>query len=111
MKSLAVALLIGCGPAEPEPPQTVATTPSPTVATTATTTDATSTTTTGFTLTETFVCRQDVDGSLLHGSYPPSELPVATFEALSHEGLSRTSADLLGHPTVIWFYPMAGTPG
>ncbi len=38
-----------------------------------------------------------------------AELP--SFEALNHEGEARGREHLLGRPTVIWFYPMASTPG
>lgn len=27
------------------------------------------------------------------------------------DGTARSKADLLGHPTVVWFFPFAGTPG
>lgn len=33
------------------------------------------------------------------------------FTVLDHEGQPRTRADLLGSPTVLWFYPAADTPG
>lgn len=33
------------------------------------------------------------------------------FELSSHTGINVTKSDLLGHPSVIWFYPKAATPG
>lgn len=43
----------------------------------------------------------------------PPETPVAlpTFTARNQHGETRTDADLRGHPTVLWFYPAAGTFG
>ena len=112
MKWFLAAVLVGCSAAEDEssattsPPENTATTID-----TETTQTTTTTTTSTFAVTGTFMCSQTVPGSELHGSYPPTELPVATFDATSHEGLARTSADLVGHPTVVWFYPKAGTAG
>ena len=47
----------------------------------------------------------------LSGTEPSADIPVPEFTATSHDGSSRTSADLLGHPTVMWFFPAAATPG
>jgi cytochrome oxidase Cu insertion factor (SCO1/SenC/PrrC family) len=33
------------------------------------------------------------------------------FTLTSHTGVTVTKADLLGHTSVIWFYPKASTPG
>jgi hypothetical protein len=46
----------------------------------------------------------------LHGSYPTSELPLPQFEALNSDGGVRGPDQLRGHPTVLWFFPFAGTP-
>lgn len=46
-----------------------------------------------------------------HGSVPVEALSAPDFQVLNQRGESRTKADLLGHTTVMWFYPMAGTPG
>jgi peroxiredoxin len=46
-----------------------------------------------------------------HGRRPTSERPLPDFIALNHLGQGRSAADLVGSPTVLWFYPMAGTPG
>ena len=37
--------------------------------------------------------------------------PVPDFEARAHDGAPRGLEHLLGHPTVLFFYPAAGTPG
>ena len=46
----------------------------------------------------------------LHGTYPGSELPLPQFEALNSDGAVRGPDHLRGHPTVMWFFPFAGTP-
>jgi len=46
----------------------------------------------------------------LHGTYPESELPLPQFDALNSDGALRGPDDLRGHPTVMWFFPFAGTP-
>ena len=40
---------------------------------------------------------------------PGLELP--DFSLLDDRGNTVTRADLLGHKTVLWFYPKAATPG
>ena len=47
----------------------------------------------------------------LHGTAPEVALPIPDFTATNYDGSSRSSVDLQGHPTVIWFFPYAGTPG
>ena len=43
---------------------------------------------------------------------PAATIVIAEFEGvLSHTGEPRRKDALLGHPTVVWFFPMAGTPG
>ena len=46
----------------------------------------------------------------LHGSYPAAELALPQFEALNSDGGVRGPSALQGHPTVMWFFPFAGTP-
>ena len=46
----------------------------------------------------------------LHGTAPAQALAVPSFEAVNSDGSSRSTPDLLGHPTVMWFFPYAGTP-
>lgn len=36
---------------------------------------------------------------------------LPAFECTDHSGEPRGPADLLGTPTVLWFYPMASTAG
>ncbi len=49
--------------------------------------------------------------SALHGVAPAAPVPLPEFAAVSHDGSPRSRADLVGHPTVVWFFPAAGTPG
>lgn len=49
--------------------------------------------------------------SSLHGTPPPKAFPAPAFTALNQDGETRTRDDLEGHPTVMWFYPAAGTGG
>lgn len=47
-----------------------------------------------------------LNGQIASGEYPPP-----SFVALNYDGTERTEANLVGHPTVLWFYPLAKTPG
>lgn len=47
----------------------------------------------------------------LHGARPAAEVVLPEFAAVNERGEARTKADLVGHPTVLWFFPAAGTPG
>jgi len=48
----------------------------------------------------------------LHGTPVTPPRPVTPFEGvLAHTGKPRSLDALQGHPTVVWFFPMAGTPG
>ena len=47
----------------------------------------------------------------LHGQAPPDALPLPQFVATNYDGSVRGPEDLTGHPTVLWFFPFAGTPG
>ena len=51
------------------------------------------------------------EGVILHGARPAAALPAPEFTVRSQAGEPRTRADLVGRPTALWFYPMAGTPG
>ena len=54
----------------------------------------------------------DVTQDELTGRIPENPLPVPEFSAVvNYDGSERTKADLIGHPTVVWFYPLAGTYG
>lgn len=47
----------------------------------------------------------------LHGSAPAENLPAPEFVAVNRDGTARGQPDLIGHPTVVWFYPAAMTSG
>jgi hypothetical protein len=47
----------------------------------------------------------------LHGSAPKTEVPLPMFEARNTANESRGPTDLVGIPTVVWFFPFAATPG
>ena len=46
-----------------------------------------------------------------NGTVPDEALEAPDFEATNRDGAARDREDLLGHPTVMWFYPAAATPG
>ena len=47
----------------------------------------------------------------LNGQAPEEAIPVPEFVATNHDGGVRGPEDLVGQPTVLWFFPFAGTPG
>jgi hypothetical protein len=47
----------------------------------------------------------------LYGTLPGAALPAPEFAAINHDGSARGPEDLMGKPTVMWFFPFAGTPG
>jgi len=47
----------------------------------------------------------------LNGSIPQSPLGPPVFNALNSDGAARTASNLMGTPTIMWFFPLAGTPG
>jgi hypothetical protein len=47
----------------------------------------------------------------LNGAIPQSALGPPTFNALNSDGSARDVSHLMGKPTVMWFFPFAGTPG
>jgi hypothetical protein len=47
----------------------------------------------------------------LHGQTPAVPKPAPEFTAENYDGSPRMRDALLGHPTVLWFFPFAGTPG
>lgn len=51
------------------------------------------------------------DGVALHGTRPAQPVELPELAAVNHLAQARTRADLLGKPTVLWFFPAAGTPG
>jgi hypothetical protein len=52
-----------------------------------------------------------VNWAMLHGDLPADQLALPVFTATNMDGTARTEADLVGHPTVMWFYPAAATGG
>lgn len=47
----------------------------------------------------------------LTGTKPEAPLSVPAFSAVNQDGQPRSRDDLLGHPSVVWYFPAAGTPG
>ena len=47
----------------------------------------------------------------LNGTLPAANLEPPEFVALNRDGTERTEADLVGQPTVMWFFPLANSPG
>ncbi|MBM4365518.1 MAG: hypothetical protein FJ102_04840 [Deltaproteobacteria bacterium] len=47
----------------------------------------------------------------LHGVAPSEPVPVPEFAATNRDGTARSGVDLVGHPTAVWFYPLANTAG
>ncbi|MCK6503339.1 hypothetical protein L6R53_08070 [Myxococcota bacterium] len=47
----------------------------------------------------------------LYGEWAKEQIPAPQFVATNMDGTGRAREDLLGHPTVMWFYPAAGTGG
>lgn len=84
--------------------------PADSVSTTDRTTDSTTTTTDSTDSTVTDTQTTDTARELV-GQPPENPVPLPEFTATNMDGSPRTSADLLGHRTVIWFYPAAGTFG
>jgi hypothetical protein len=107
----ALALLIGCGEPDDTSPDGL-TLPEGHTGTTADT-DTTDTDTTTTASTETAdTATGTTTTPTLNGEVPAVALPVPTFtEVLAMDGTSRSSTDLVGQPTVLWFYPAAGTGG
>lgn len=47
----------------------------------------------------------------LNGQIPAERIPAPTFGATNYDGGARDRDDLIGHRTVMWFFPSAGTFG
>ena len=45
------------------------------------------------------------------GEVQAERVAVPDFTVVNHDGTPRSRDDLLWHPTVLWFFPAAGTPG
>ena len=50
-------------------------------------------------------------GASYNGCFPDASIPVPEFRAINRDGAARDREELLGHPSVMWFFPAAGTPG
>ena len=46
-----------------------------------------------------------------YGTLPTTDIGVPTFSATNSDGSSRNQDNLIGQPTVMWFFPLAATPG
>ena len=49
--------------------------------------------------------------SATNGTAPSTEIGPPTFTATNSDYAARTQQDLIGQPTVIWFFPFSATPG
>jgi len=47
----------------------------------------------------------------VNGTAPILTLDLPDFSVVNSDGSSRKKENLQGSPSVIWFYPVAGTPG
>ncbi len=62
--------------------------------------------------TDTYVDTGSGSSTGLHGVVPAVALPLPTFtEVIAMDSTARTSANLVGQPSVVWFYPAAFTGG
>ena len=53
----------------------------------------------------------EIDPDQLAGTEPTENIEAPEFAALNFDETPRGRDDLIGSPTVIWFYPFANTPG
>lgn len=47
----------------------------------------------------------------LNGTWAAERTPAPEFAATNRDRSPRSRPDLVGHPTVMWFYPAAATSG
>lgn len=47
----------------------------------------------------------------LYGSIPTTALGPPSFTAINSDESTRTIMNLIGSPTILWFFPFAGSPG
>lgn len=50
-------------------------------------------------------------GHAAHGVVPEAPAALPEFQAVNHLGEARGREDLLGSPTVLWFFPIPDSPG
>lgn len=53
----------------------------------------------------------EVAAKELNGTVPPTPVFPPDFTAVNADGTTRSKQDLMDHRTVLWFYPITGTPG
>ena len=53
----------------------------------------------------------EIDWDALNGDVPAVAVAIPEFSARNMDGAARAREDVLGHPTVMWFYPAANTAG
>lgn len=53
----------------------------------------------------------DTSSMDLNGTPPGEALALTEFTATNMDGSPRSGVDLVGHPTIMWFYPAAATGG
>lgn len=53
----------------------------------------------------------DIDWDALNGAVPDEALAAPEFTATNRDDSPRDRDDLIGQPTVLWFYPKAATSG
>ncbi len=104
--TIALGLLAGCGKSADDPEDTTLTASDTDPADTDTTPGTTTTTT------DTGTAPVDTGPFELHGTRPAVALaPIDFTDVVNQDVELRSKADLLGHPTVMWFYPAASTAG
>lgn len=113
MRSLVLfPALVACAPGAPAPLDSAAATPS--TSTPSTATPPTTSEEGGTVLTDTYT-PPPTDTELpegLYGAAPAVALAAPVFSGVSNrDGTPRTQVDLIGHPTVMWFYPAAASGG
>jgi hypothetical protein len=106
---IALLLLVSCQKGDTSSPTDTGT---PVVPTPTTDTDPPTTETGTGTSTETGTDTGDPLPTGLTGTVPPVALAAPAFSGVrNRDGAVRSQADLMGHPTVLWFYPAAFTGG
>lgn len=53
----------------------------------------------------------DTSSLELNGTWPDNPIAAPEFTALNFDNTGRDQSDLIGNPSVLWFYPAAGTFG
>lgn len=107
---VAAGLASGCGGSTPDTTDADPTDSTPTAVDTDPGTDTLLTDTSTTDTTTTDSTTTDEDG--LHGEVPAVALPLPSFsEVIAMSGTAASPDDLVGQPTVLWFYPAAFTGG